>query len=1422
MFVSRGCDLLNLRPGFWLPLCCCLLMIEPVRAQEKFDDLAVRIFDGISLNGWDADPEYWRVENGSIVGEIPQGQSLNYNTWIVWAGGELKDFDLRLQVKLTGLPAANSGIQFRCQVDNVNHVSGYQADLDMGATWLGRIYDEHGRALIVERGTRVRIDADGKREVEQFAPADQYAVLFRENAWNDYRIVGIGDHIAVYINGTLFAELQDQQTGEQDLSGKLAFQLHSGPETRVEFRNVRVEHLKAGDARLKPFSIKPQPQATEGSVGVEPKGPSDAPLNLGFESGSLAGWKVTGTAFDDQPVNADGISQRWPGQISNKQGQFFIGGYEKVQDRGTGTLTSAEFPVTHPYGSFLFGGGQAESTRAEVIVAGKDGAESQVVASVVGQNREQMRRVAVDLRKHQGKSIFIRLVDENPGAWGHLNFDDFRFHDEPPVVVEPTAAWRSTLNPLLQHLVPNPVAKSANAGHDTIAQMAVPSGFSVDVVAAEPDLHQPMAFTFDAKGRLWVVEGYCYPQRRSEGEGLDRVLIFTDTDLDGSYDDRKVFIEGLNLVSGMEVGHGGVWIGAAPQLLFIPDRDGDDHPDGPPQILLDGFGYADTHETINSFLWGPDGWLYGNQGVFNSSMIGKPGASDAERQQLSAGVWRYHPVRHEFEVFAHGGSNQWGLDYDLHGQLFMTHCRSFWGRGATTHVMQGGHYWNQVNAGYAPFVSASDMPGLPHLKNYLLASARYGHGEGGAGKPGSRQVYGGHSHVGTMLYLGDNWPPEYRNHLFTHNLHGHQLNQQVNERDAGGYNTVHAGSDVLFCADQQYIGVDLQYGPDGAVYISDWYDPRHCHNPNVEQWDRGNGRMYRMKFDVTWKPVAVDYSVASDLELAEAQLHANDWHVRAARLELSHRATQRDISGEAVQHLKTLACTHSDADRRLRGLWTLHTIGQLSTDVMQRALRDDSEYVRAWAVQLATEQPSTDSVLETVVAAARLDESLFVQRYLASSVQRLPVATAWQVAESLASRDEIVADRDLPSLLWFGVARLMQHDLNRAMQLADTTPVASLRDNIQWYAARRSDEGREVAATRLKATAGDEQLRLLSIVSLAVRDQRGLRAPADWLAISESLYDSPHGSVAGLAESIGAAFGDGALYERMRRVLESDATPVNAKKQAISILASDSSPMNLPLYLQRLDEAALAGQLIPQLARSSDIAVADALISRLASFSPNETAAAMQVICSRVAWAERLLDAIAAGRVQKSQLNAFYVRQLTSLQNEQLNQRIENEWGRLSQTSAERKTEIRQLANDYRKAPLWAYNGGAGAEHFRKLCANCHQPNQQNEAIAPRLAGTGSKGIDYIVENVVDPNAVVGRDFQARIIVTEDGQVITGLVERETETSLTIRTLTESITVPVKMIEEMKVSENSFMPEGLLKTLNDRERIELFKYLMEQ
>ncbi|MCP4784151.1 MAG: DUF1080 domain-containing protein [Fuerstiella sp.] len=1392
---------------------------HPTDVRSDDETKFKQIFDGKTLDGWKGEAGQWRVEEGAIVGEIPAGQRLDHNTWLVWEGGALKDFELRLEFRLAGLPAANSGIQFRCQASDAKHVSGYQADLDMGAKWLGRIYDEHGRALLVERGTRVLIEEDGERAVESFASASRYAALFRQNDWNDYRIRACDEHVTVDVNGTLFSELVDKQTGEKDLSGQLAFQLHAGPETRIEFRNIRLRELKPAEHRVK---FKPAPvKAEKKEAGVPPTGDDGKALNLGFEDGTLKDWTASGTAFEGQPVDKDGIASRWPGQTSQKAGQYFIGGYETTgNDALVGQLLSAPFAVTHPFASFLVGGGSTGSTRVDLIQAD---APDKVIYTVNGANREEMQRAVVDLGAYAGRKVQVRLVDESSGGWGHLNFDDFRFHATKPAHFARTSSSPLDANPILSQLVRNPAATTAgSAAAETVRRMHLPVGFTAEVIAAEPQLFQPIAFTFDARGRIWVVEGLSYPQKRPDGEGKDRILIFSDEDGDGQFESRKVFADGLNLVSGLEVGHGGVWVGAAPELLFIPDRDQDDQPDSEPQVLLNGFGFQDTHETLNSLVWGPDGWLYGNQGVFNFSRIGKPESTD-DRVELRAGIWRYHPVRHEFEVFAHGGSNQWGLDFNEYGQLFMTHCRSRWGRGPTTHVIQGAHYWNQSNRNHADFVSPVAPAGYPFLRNFMLASARYGHGEGGAGKPGSRAVYGGHSHVGTMIYLGDNWPDEYRDHLFTHNLHGHQINHQVNRRVGSGFNTLHAGNDVFFCEDVQHVGVDLKYGPDGAVYTIDWYDERLCHNPNVEQWDRTNGRIYRIAYAESFAPVQVDLARLDDHALAKQLLHRNDWHVRTALRLLSERAAERKISPAVRGELFALAQDHADASRRLRGLWALHAVGGLDDLSALKLLQDANEFVRAWTIQLVTDDRQVGEPLQArFVDLARNDSSAVVRLYLASAMGRVVTETAWQIGEALSQRGEDSEDRNIPKMIWYGVAPLVSHDIDRAFRLAGKSQIPVLPHFVRWYVAKGRGDGLNQIIQMVGNSEGKQRRDLLEETSLALAGQHGVEMPKDWPKIADRLYQDTEPRTRRLAESLGAVFGDQSLYPRKRHILADRKASLDERRHAYRILSQAADPTALPLFLTLLDDRTFRSQTLLVLARYDEPEVGAALVDRFAAFTANDRTAALNTLTSRESWAHLLLDAVADGRIEKLHLSAYYVRQLSNLNSKTIAAKLNRQWGKVESSSAEKLSQIARLDKSYTEAPLWAYSTAMGKEHFKTLCSSCHRVDNVGTDVGPKIVGSGPKGSRYFVENVVDPNAVIGADFQTSIVVTSDGRVVSGLVEQSTDTAVTLLTPTNpprKIVIPRSEIDTMKKTSLSLMPERMLESLNDRQVIELLKYL---
>ena len=1349
------------------------------------------LFDGASLAGWEGDAKWWRVEDGAITGEIPADSRLNQNQFLFW-NGELHDFELRLQYRISGHLSANSGMQFRCQ-KTVNGAAGYQADLDAGATWLGRIYDEHGRALIVERGTRTIIGQAGERTVMAFRPAAEYEALAKRVDWNDYRIRAIGPRMQVWVNGHLAADLTDNELGVHEFSGRLAIQLHSGPgPAMVQFRNIQLQSL---GQTAPPQSQAPAPLAKRG--GISPEG-----RNLGFEEGTLRGWKVEGEAWKGNPVEGDTVTPRRPGQASQHAGRFWVGGYERTNsDAGQGTLTSAQFEVTHPWGSFLVGGGSQSATRVELGQA----ADGKIFFTAAGREVEDMRAVAVDLTKLRGKKIFIHVVDESSGAWGHINFDDFRFHDKQPAAIQPPRR----VSPVLQHLKPNPGDDSTGSG------IRVPEGFRVDLIAREPEVTQPIAFTFDARGRLWVVEAHSYPQRQPIGEGRDRVVIFEDADADGTFETRKVFAKNLNLVSGIEVGFGGVWLGAAPHLLFIPDRDGDDVPDSKPEVLLDGWGYQDTHETPNSLTWGPDGWLYGNHGVFNKSFVGKPGTPTDERIRLYACIWRYHPVRHKFEVFARGGSNQWGIDFNDNGHLFITHCRSYWGRGPTSFVVRGGHYWNQVNGNHAPFVSrgSGGRRSRKGLQNFLLASARYGHGSGGAGKPGTRAVYGGHSLVGTMIYLGDNWPSQFRDQLFTHNLHGRQMNRQLNLRSGSGYDTIHAGTDQLYVADTNFVGVDLDYGPDGAVYMIDWVDQQHCHSPHAERWDRSNGRIFRMAWSATYKPVKVDLQKLSDAQLVDLQSHKNDWHVRTARRLLQERAASGKLASGTNARLRKLL-GHREPRIVLRAMWALYaTSGGIPEDLF----RHESDVVRSWAVSLLTEQPKSDA--GQFVRLAQDDSSAMVRLALASALPRLGSdAQRWPLAEALGSHAEDNTDAYLPNMIWFGIAPAALADPARAMRLAKATPLTLLADSIHWYLGRH-DTGREHLVASLKTTDAAQAKRTLRLLAHSLNERAAAPSPVGWKAVSARYRTAADAETQGLLDQLGVIFGDADVLARNWQLLADKTASMSRRKVALSLLKPRSDAGSVGNLIALLDEPEFRAEIIPMLGRFNDAKAAAALISRLAKLRDAERFTALNALSSQPLPARALLQAVRDKRLAKGELTALHIRQMHSLGDARTTELLTGIWGKVGETSADAKTLMAKFRTLYTEAPLWAYSANDGRAVFDKACATCHQLNGQGTAIGPDLTGSWRNGLDYYLESIVDPNAVVGEAFQLNIVTRKNGAVVAGTVLNETADTLTIRTLTETLNVPRAEIKSRQVLAQSMMPLGLLNTLTQRETITLLKYL---
>jgi putative membrane-bound dehydrogenase-like protein len=565
---------------------------------------------------------------------------------------------------------------------------------------------------------------------------------------------------------------------------------------------------------------------------------------------------------------------------------------------------------------------------------------------------------------------------------------------------------------------------------ETAKLMQLPAGFSAKVFAGEPDLFQPIAFAIDDRGRLWVVENYSYPDWKPEGK--DRIVIFEDKDGDGKFDDKKVFYDKLNMGSAIEIGFGGVWVGSCPNLYFIPDKDGDDVPDAAPEVVLDGWEHQDMHEILNSFAWGPDGWLYGTQGIFTFSKVGKPGAPDSERTPLNACVWRLHPQTRKFEVFAHGTSNPWGVDWNDYGQCFITACVI----PHLYHISLGGLYQRQSGKHYNEFAYDDIKTIAVHRHwggvNWAEGSRKGDNSTDAAG--------GGHAHAGACIYLGESWPKEYRGTILMNNIHGNRMNNDSLTAVGSGW-TGDRRPDFMKSQDKWYRGLAIRQGPDGSVFVSDWYDARACHQQRPH--DRTNGRVYKIVYGET-KQSPVDVAKLSDVELVKLQTSKNEWLVRHARRVLQERGAKPEVHSQLVALLKD---KQLDVPQRLRVLWALHATKGFTERIALDQLDSNEPWLRAWNIQLICENgiPSARA-LEKFGFLARRDISPVVRLYLAIACQHLSIEQRFEIVKALIGYPEDQDDPNLPMMYWYAAEPIVAANVEKGTQLLSVCKIPKLQE----------------------------------------------------------------------------------------------------------------------------------------------------------------------------------------------------------------------------------------------------------------------------------------------------------------------------------------------------------------------------------------
>jgi putative membrane-bound dehydrogenase-like protein len=935
---------------------------------------------------------------------------------------------------------------------------------------------------------------------------------------------------------------------------------------------------------------------------------------------------------------------------------------------------------------------------------------------------------------------------------------------------------------------------------EAVGAMTIKSGYKVNVWASEPMMTQPMAFCWDDRGRLWIAENKDYESRGDgfSNSGESRILILEDTDGDGKADKQTVFMEGLAFPAAIAVGFDGVFIGAPPNLIFVPDKNQDDKADlDDIEILLTGWGIRDRHETLNSLHWGPDGWLYGLQGFATPSKIRKPNGDaklyyhkdpfpedllEKDGVDINGGVWRYHPVKDRFEVVAHGFSNPWGIDYDAKGQLFMTACviPHLW------HVVPGGIYHRQGGQHFNPYV-------YEDIKTIANHSHRSAHG-------------------GARVYQSDAFPKEEQGRIFMANIHEHGVLSDLLVPKGSGFEGKH-GDEFMMANNAQWVGFSMEIGPDGALYALDWHDADIC---GQEVLNEETGRIFRIAPE---KSLAKDFlgrysdlNKMDDAQLVALQTNTSDWHARRARGILHKRAVNKTLKGETTAALKKIYTNDKNPDWRLRAMWALHQIGGFTEKELVGALSDSDQYVRAWAIQLLCEdmKPSAEA-LTKFTTLAKSDRSPVVRLYLAAALQRIPVTDQWPIAESLLQHQEDEQDDNLPKMLWYGIEPLFAGNVDKFLDLSSSSKLDFVTQNM----ARRAVDGNQLE--KLVALIGKDgpntELLMAGMLS-GMEGRTDLATPAGWKAVADRFQKSA-GKKQNLALEISGLFGDTEATQRAFATLKNKNLPLDQRKKALQTLTAQQQKglqAELPTLLQ---ENALRQDAIRSIAAFDSESLGKLLLDSYSKFSPEEKLEAMQTLSSRARYGNMLTQQLKSKKIAKSEVPASVARQLLRV----VGSGFIEVWGPIESVPSNKDAYDKYRAMLTPQA-LNAANVKEGKTVFNKTCGSCHKIYGEGGVIGPDLTGSNRSDSEYILLNVLEPSAEIQDDYKMVVINTRDGRTYSGNIIAENDRQVTMRVVgQDQLIINKSGILSREVTEVSMMPSGLFENLSQEEIVNLTAYL---
>jgi putative membrane-bound dehydrogenase-like protein len=959
---------------------------------------------------------------------------------------------------------------------------------------------------------------------------------------------------------------------------------------------------------------------------------------------------------------------------------------------------------------------------------------------------------------------------------------------------------------------------------EAVREFQVREGLEIQLVASEPEVSQPLFLSWDSRGRMWVVHFRQYqfpaglkvlrydqhlravfdkvPDPPPHGvPGLDKISVHTDTDGDGIYDAQKDVITGLNIASSVAIGRGGIWVLNPPYLLFYPDANRDDLPDREPEVHLSGFGLQDTHSVANSLMFGPDGWLYGANG---STTVGDVSSAVTKGVRFQGQcVWRYHPDTKVFEIYAEGGGNTFSLDIDSKGRVF-TGTNSGNTRG--WYFPQGSY--SAKNWGkHGPLTNPYAFGFFPPMK-FKGDGRRF------------PQAF--------CIYEGGLLADQYDGNIIAPNSLHNLVWDSKRIPDGSTYRT-EDNANLLETPDRWFRPVYAGVGPDGAIYLADWYDTRLSHVSPVDDWHKESGRIYRVIPDDESDRSRLAYTEGDLHELTGEQLialfeHANKWVRQRAALELGWRGDK-----STVERLEE----RINRNASLESLWAINLMGELTTQRADHWLLHPDRDIRRWVVRLLGDRREGSPRLPAMVS-RETDSQVLSQ--VASLVQRVSTDDAMRVLPALMHHNSLhhngfADDPHLPLMFWWALeAHASSHkqiaELFRQNAGIWNEPIVQkhiLTRLMQRYAASGMSGDLQQAALLLELAPDDKsKAQLMKGLNLAFQGRSMPKLP-DGLANELATYQSRLGA-GGLV--LGLRAGEEQAIKSAIAAISNNSTDLDVRLELTRVLGEVYQPLAVKPLIGlavggRTKEPALQRVAIRSLGLYENDQIASSLIGALNSKISAEHGlrdTACRTLASRPQWAKTLLAELSDWRLKREQVPLDVIQQLRSYDEPEIKSLVEEVFGKSIQIASPAKlAEMKRL-----KAVVASKTGNptAGRVHFAKRCGTCHQLFGDGKKVGPPLDGYERGKVEFWLNGIVEPSLEIREGFQSYLVLTGDGRALTGMIAAQDANTVTLHNADNQIMVVSRDdIDQLKALPVSLMPDDALKDMTDQEIQDLFAYL---